>query len=85
MKRRLARFKIAELFIRDALSMPTNARIIGIHPVGTMSGVYEFIVECPDFDEVETGDVIPEVRPVLKEFEGEKPVWNWGINESKTG
>lgn len=78
---RVLRFRVSYQLLRDAMKIPEHVRLITVVP-GEFRAC-NFIVSSKEFPEVETGNLIPEVMPVItdRRHEGEDITWDWKIEE----
>lgn len=81
MSRKVAQFQVSAQLIKEALAMPKKTKIHNIVRHDYNSNVFVFFVEHPDFDEIEDGEVPPELTPIIEaDYEKRPSTWltfNW--------
>lgn len=79
--RRLVRFAVVEPFLRQALALPEDVRIVAIggDAVNQAAGLFVFVVEGDEFAEVAAGGVIPVVTPVFGLEDDQTKLMGWGV------
>jgi hypothetical protein len=71
--RNLGRVNISSELIRESLAMPEHATIKRIYTHPTMLDVFVFVIDCDDFQETESGEIIPEYTPIVTADYDKKP------------
>ena len=64
---KLGRFQVSQELLRSALMVPEGTTIVGIRQAkdSTWGGIYEFLVESSDLQDVPEGREIPEHSPII--------------------
>jgi len=71
---KLAKIKVAGEFLNQAMGFPENTKIIRIRNSDENENTFEMIVEHPDFNNLETGALIPQIIPVYRQIQ-----FNWNL------
>lgn len=78
--RRLVRFVVVEPYLRLAMALPEDVRVVAIggDAVDQAAGRFVFVVEGSEFPEMAEGEEIPVVTPVFWFEDGQVKLMSWG-------
>jgi|WetSurMetagenome_2_1015567.scaffolds.fasta_scaffold52663_2 hypothetical protein len=81
--RRIANIEVSEELIEQAFALPEGSRIENISRSSLRTGVFVFTIEHPDLPEVEEGNAIPQITPLLTaDYEKRPATWitfDWNL------